>query len=104
MIRRPPRSTLFPYTTLFRSVALSGHDVPDHGEMFVETPLVNLVLAHLGLIFGTIEEPYHSVRGDPKMHGVPVRKFVNGIEKEIDAASSSERSQKGIGDVKKSQD
>src|SRR5205085_7103701 len=24
MIRRPPRSTLFPYTTLFRSV-LSGH-------------------------------------------------------------------------------
>src|SRR3712207_6985034 len=23
MIRRPPRSTLFPYTTLFRSVALS---------------------------------------------------------------------------------
>src|SRR5688572_32638459 len=24
MIRRPPRSTLFPYTTLFRSVFLSG--------------------------------------------------------------------------------
>src|SRR2546429_6922531 len=24
MIRRPPRSTLFPYTTLFRSVAASG--------------------------------------------------------------------------------
>src|SRR3712207_8119976 len=24
MIRRPPRSTLFPYTTLFRSGALSG--------------------------------------------------------------------------------
>src|SRR5256885_17230566 len=27
MIRRPPRSTLFPYTTLFRSrVRLRGHD------------------------------------------------------------------------------
>src|SRR3712207_7429368 len=25
MIRRPPRSTLFPYTTLFRSLALHGH-------------------------------------------------------------------------------
>src|SRR2546429_3668717 len=25
MIRRPPRSTLFPYTTLFRSLALRGH-------------------------------------------------------------------------------
>src|SRR2546427_8945065 len=24
MIRRPPRSTLFPYTTLFRSLALAG--------------------------------------------------------------------------------
>src|SRR5262245_65321365 len=25
MIRRPPRSTLFPYTTLFRSHARAGH-------------------------------------------------------------------------------
>src|SRR5256885_10327627 len=25
MIRRPPRSTLFPYTTLFRSVAMVAH-------------------------------------------------------------------------------
>src|SRR2546422_7812369 len=37
MIRRPPRSTLFPYTTLFRSHDLAGdvervepfHDLPD---------------------------------------------------------------------------
>src|SRR3712207_7262622 len=28
MIRRPPRSTLFPYTTLFRS----ARQVPGHGE------------------------------------------------------------------------
>src|SRR3712207_7245350 len=27
MIRRPPRSTLFPYTTLFRSKLLAGRDV-----------------------------------------------------------------------------
>src|SRR3712207_7569439 len=26
MIRRPPRSTLFPYTTLFRSSAATGND------------------------------------------------------------------------------
>src|SRR5258708_19171891 len=26
MIRRPPRSTLFPYTTLFRSAVLEGDD------------------------------------------------------------------------------
>src|SRR2546422_10979076 len=30
MIRRPPRSTLFPYTTLFRS--LHAHDVFDLGQ------------------------------------------------------------------------
>src|SRR2546430_10754914 len=27
MIRRPPRSTLFPYTTLFRSLHLDGRDI-----------------------------------------------------------------------------
>src|SRR2546427_3451677 len=31
MIRRPPRSTLFPYTTLFRSHP-DGPDRPDHQE------------------------------------------------------------------------
>src|SRR5690242_21303704 len=33
MIRRPPRSTLFPYTTLFRSVVIG--DVP---HLLAETP------------------------------------------------------------------
>src|SRR5260221_3903753 len=28
MIRRPPRSTLFPYTTLFRSIAAIRHQDP----------------------------------------------------------------------------
>src|SRR5947208_13139210 len=30
MIRRPPRSTLFPYTTLFRSAAAARTAVPAH--------------------------------------------------------------------------
>src|SRR5256885_5594219 len=30
MIRRPPRSTLFPYTTLFRSIARVVAAVPEH--------------------------------------------------------------------------
>src|SRR5256885_2269281 len=33
MIRRPPRSTLFPYTTLFRSVLLGAVDVRPSGCM-----------------------------------------------------------------------
>src|SRR2546426_2057279 len=32
MIRRPPRSTLFPYTTLFRSEHLGSHAVGGHHE------------------------------------------------------------------------
>src|SRR3712207_9458987 len=39
MIRRPPRSTLFPYTTLFRSLthlpALSGAEVADALEPYI---------------------------------------------------------------------
>src|SRR3712207_7774295 len=48
MIRRPPRSTLFPYTTLFRSV-LPQFLTPDSG---VPT-LVLLALTHavLGLLY-----------------------------------------------------
>src|SRR2546425_4422662 len=34
MIRRPPRSTLFPYTTLFRSLSIAaGIDVIQHPEV-----------------------------------------------------------------------
>src|SRR5437764_4940746 len=32
MIRRPPRSTLFPYTTLFRSRAPPGREGPGRGS------------------------------------------------------------------------
>src|SRR5437667_9098137 len=33
MIRRPPRSTLFPYTTLFRSVAVRAAQQPGAGRI-----------------------------------------------------------------------
>src|SRR5260370_32806585 len=36
MIRRPPRSTLFPYTTLFRSVGCCI--APHYGHRFSNTP------------------------------------------------------------------
>src|SRR3712207_9468554 len=53
MIRRPPRSTLFPYTTLFRSAEVTGADVPPRS---VE---VNVVLpdgrALLGTVTGVID-------------------------------------------------
>src|SRR3712207_9003908 len=44
MIRRPPRSTLFPYTTLFRS----GHTA----WLLVSTALVLLMTPALGFFYG----------------------------------------------------
>src|SRR2546422_7494251 len=49
MIRRPPRSTLFPYTTLFRSMVVGAFSfcpvVRDHRQ--VEVPALHLRLAPL---------------------------------------------------------
>src|SRR3712207_7160801 len=38
MIRRPPRSTLFPYTTLFRSGSRAAPLLPDQGELALHAP------------------------------------------------------------------
>src|SRR2546422_8633939 len=46
MIRRPPRSTLFPYTTLFRSLEFVGHlasAVGGDGQVLVRLGLVHEV-------------------------------------------------------------
>src|SRR3712207_8638911 len=40
MIRRPPRSTLFPYTTLFRSTTRSGARYP---RLVVRLPAIGVV-------------------------------------------------------------
>src|SRR3712207_8866824 len=42
MIRRPPRSTLFPYTTLFRSEILGKADA-EYGSGFEQDVLSNVV-------------------------------------------------------------
>src|SRR5262245_65292303 len=47
MIRRPPRSTLFPYMTLFRSHPLAQLDV-DAGGRLVEEEHLRLVRERLG--------------------------------------------------------
>src|SRR2546427_1162441 len=66
MIRRPPRSTLFPYTTLFRSVRAKRtirdrelpYEVPEGAELSARLPAV---LAVVYLIFN---EGYAAHTGD----------------------------------------
>src|SRR2546429_7354116 len=51
MIRRPPRSTLFPYTTLFRSPVMLKLTLPDKDDLyaeFVKHPRVVRVVALSG--------------------------------------------------------
>src|SRR5260221_6745601 len=47
MIRRPPRSTLFPYTTLFRS-----NSVYDAGAPPCDTAVLSLGVPVLGICYG----------------------------------------------------
>src|SRR2546430_11917681 len=44
MIRRPPRSTLFPYTTLFRSIAPDSTLIIEHAAEILRKPGAELVI------------------------------------------------------------
>src|SRR5258707_13515577 len=55
MIRRPPRSTLFPYTTLFRSAQVVA--APSHGAFIAHA-------AHVGARTGGPACPGHGAHGD----------------------------------------
>src|SRR5256885_7073046 len=70
MIRRPPRSTLFPYTTLFRSHSR-------HGEHDVSTLLVDIILTggDLQLLVRSFDHlsfhlKRHALDGVPDLFGV----------------------------------
>ena len=52
MIRRPPRSTLFPYTTLFRSIELSfGKNFKFHSNFNFHNSLINSFPLFYKIIF-----------------------------------------------------
>src|SRR2546430_11031600 len=59
MIRRPPRSTLFPYTTLFRSLVRVSLKWP--GSVPVWAAMTGIVVSiSVGLIFGVRSEEHTS--------------------------------------------
>src|SRR5256885_17260024 len=78
MIRRPPRSTLFPYTTLFRSFVLM-HDCA-HGSFFESRSLNEVVGFLTGVLTFT---PFAQWRRDHALHH----------------ASSGDLDRRGHGDV-----
>src|SRR3712207_7516776 len=54
MIRRPPRSTLFPYTTLFRSLA---EILREHSDVFVLSDEIYCRLLYSGSFASIASEP-----------------------------------------------
>src|SRR2546430_3159470 len=59
MIRRPPRSTLFPYTTLFRSVLVAGRAAKRvHRDVYGRVELPQAL--RLDLVLGPLELVGHA--------------------------------------------
>src|SRR3712207_7002639 len=50
MIRRPPRSTLFPYTTLFRSIVARLREEKDHATLLAAASLLRVTVPALRVI------------------------------------------------------
>src|SRR3712207_3510387 len=63
MIRRPPRSTLFPYTTLFRSVGPSSYPTEEIGVNARAFRQLGLGYANLGAFLMANGMPYDSDEG-----------------------------------------
>src|SRR5690242_21365280 len=76
MIRRPPRSTLFPYTTLFRSTEVLGLFVIGrlarrHGIGVVLTPTAG------GGVTATVQLGHHLLTGRSEEHTSELQSHVN---------------------------
>src|SRR3989442_5006693 len=75
MIRRPPRSTLFPYTTLFRSLEAGGRPIALGGDHSVTYPIVRAVRwfhPQLSILhFDAHPDLYPEFEGDRYSHACP---------------------------------
>src|SRR2546430_9803347 len=71
MIRRPPRSTLFPYTTLFRSVVLGNSQGVKGGPLnwsagFLPTSYQGTLFRSSGAPILNLTRPEHITRDDQR--------------------------------------
>src|SRR2546425_11577578 len=88
MIRRPPRSTLFPYTTLFRSWAGLGHEQsvvsaswPSYDERLAAAGDVEIVVQVNGKVRGRLTISRGATEAqvvEQALKDESVRKFVDG--------------------------
>src|SRR2546430_8754959 len=62
MIRRPPRSTLFPYTTLFRSLRACSCFPSSACQSFLVLLVFVVIWPHFGHIVGRVRHPGRLLR------------------------------------------
>src|SRR5256885_16222200 len=98
MIRRPPRSTLFPYTTLFRSPLETSHQggvfttstLPRDAEEARALQKINRdLIESLGLVRGVTHAEFLKAHADGKFHFLEIAARVGGayIADVIEAAT-----------------
>src|SRR5690348_17731372 len=63
MLRPPPRSTLFPYTTLFRSHLALAHHLADRGLGGLAHVLVRVLVVEEEVL-GALDVPLHRERSE----------------------------------------
>src|SRR2546422_3547395 len=77
MIRRPPRSTLFPYTTLFRSIAgeveedlqrESDHAAPGRDHSRVRAEMIEICIRDLRELIGEDRSEEHTSELQSRLH------------------------------------
>src|SRR2546429_6094325 len=78
MIRRPPRSTLFPYTTLFRSLFLESSDMPDFPQQGIHDPQLRSEELFVGQVLDHLHCPSSSVTHPRGEHHVPSHGIIGG--------------------------
>src|SRR3712207_8247778 len=80
MIRRPPRSTLFPYTTLFRSRAVLGPHDRVHGQLEVVGYAAEQAGDGLGFVVGqaqlAVEGRRHGRRSEEHTSELQLRQYL----------------------------
>src|SRR3712207_7212397 len=72
MIRRPPRSTLFPYTTLFRSPHDITEEFPDQREQITRLKTSNGRFARLAEEYNELNRTIHRI--ETRVEPAPDRK------------------------------
>src|SRR2546430_17583205 len=72
MIRRPPRSTLFPYTTLFRSASTTTPSIRPNSSLWASDAPSPSTTHHRTGMFGYDWPRFHAAVNDPPAALLPV--------------------------------